>query len=120
MSATISIRPVMVEDAQILHRIINKAYRTNAGWTSEADFVADERISLHELTKLFASYGDDLILVAHDNDIVIGCIQAELWSQHPKYNLPEGSALLGLFAVDPQIQSKGVGRKLLEACIETV
>ena len=48
---------------------------------------------------------------------VLGCIAAEASHHHPALGLPGGAALLGLFAVDPGVQSQGVGGRLLRGCL---
>jgi ribosomal protein S18 acetylase RimI-like enzyme len=39
---------------------------------------------------------------------------------HPQLNLPADSALIGLFAVDPEVQSKGIGRTLFNAALDLI
>jgi ribosomal protein S18 acetylase RimI-like enzyme len=78
--------------------------------------VKNERITEPELTQLIQAQQDPL-LVATLNNTIVGCIQAEHSQDHPQLKLPPRSVLLGLFAVDPAHQSRGIGRRLLQACI---
>ncbi len=121
MSSGISIRQVRLEDAKQLHKLINEAYRTDKSWTTEAKLVKGERITMDALVTLIEQ-DIDPILVAElsSNDNVVGCICAESSSNHPTLGLPSASALLGLLAVSPSHQSKGIGRQLVDACMVMV
>lgn len=90
--------------------------------------MAGERISTDSLRELIADKPDKLFVAHMDEaesgqqapDSVVGCICAE-WAMHkPDLSLPEDHAMLGLFAVDPQFQSKGVGSALLSHATEFV
>lgn len=116
-SLNIVIRRATPDDFPSLSVIINKAYRGTDSWTTEAHLVRGQRITVEELNKL-----RDPILVAEvpEENIIIGCISAEYWDVHTDMGLPEKSALLGLFAVDPNFQSAGVGSKLMRECVQMI
>ncbi|KAI3646805.1 hypothetical protein MP228_009733 [Amoeboaphelidium protococcarum] len=127
---TVRIRKVEEGDVEELHRIINVAYRMDLGWTSEASLVQDERITVAQLVQLIKEDRDPILVAEilstddasgqEDVHKLVGCIQAELWFNHPQYNLPENSTLFGLFAVDPSCQSMGIGKSLFHAMIDHV
>lgn len=116
-SDSLYFRPARPADLDELHPIINQAYRTKNGWTTEAYLVGDERITRESLQTHLLNLQNqprlDPIFVCEYQKQVVGCIQAELATDHPYMNLPEHSALIGLFAVDPVRQSQGIGRFLL-------
>jgi hypothetical protein len=65
----IQLRMARPEDLDCLHHIINKAYRTDACWTNESEYVRDERITrdqlLHRLSSLACNPStDDPLFVA--------------------------------------------------------
>ncbi|KAJ3028085.1 hypothetical protein HDV00_010632 [Rhizophlyctis rosea] len=116
----ITIRTAQLTDAPTLHPLINTSYRSSAGWTNEHTLVKDERITLSSLrTELSQPASKSHILVATPRPTtpptipptIYGCIQISTTSR-------EGEADIGLFAVDPALQSQGVGRRLLEAACD--
>ena len=70
-------RAATSNDIAVLHPLIERAYRgetARAGWTHEADLLFDTRTSAEELAGLIAD-PERVILLAHDGDILIGCVQ---------------------------------------------
>jgi ribosomal protein S18 acetylase RimI-like enzyme len=118
MTAIIT-RDATIGDINDLYRIIQAAYRTNNGWTNEAKLVSGERVTKDELRAIIQK-GHDPLIVAVDDGKVVGCISAEASHLHPSLQLPDYSALIGLFSVDPELQSRGIGRLLFNACIDHV
>jgi GNAT superfamily N-acetyltransferase len=97
------------KDTALLLPLIRSAYRGKdgaAGWTTEADLVADERIDATGLvSKIDAPHS--FILVAEDEqNQPISCCEV-VWRQGGD------SAYFGLFAVDPTRQGGGIGRQVL-------
>lgn len=121
--STTRIRGATLEDAETLHRIIHSSYRTTKSWTTEHELVAGERISQDGIAQLIED-GVDRIFVAEiemDNGRVpAGCICVELACRHEDMALPDDHAMLGLFAVDPEHQSRGIGNKLLSHALDFV
>jgi len=74
------------------------------GWTGEMEFIDGIRIALDDMGKTLA---DNVVLVAVAGDRIAGCVKIE--------QLDSGEAEVGMFAVDPEFQSCGVGRALLDA-----
>lgn len=107
-------------DVPSLLALIRSAYRgesSRAGWTTEADFVTDDRIDeTGLLQKINAPNG--LVLVARsaaasspeDDDAPpppLACCEI---LRHPE---PSKIAYLGLFSVSPTLQNGGIGKKVL-------
>ncbi|MCA0367461.1 MAG: GNAT family N-acetyltransferase [Proteobacteria bacterium] len=102
-------RAAMSFDVAALHPLIERAYRgetAKAGWTHEADLLFDTRTSAEELAGLIAD-PERVILLAHDGDILIGCVQVARAGQDLAY--------LGMLTVEPTLQASGLGRRLLDA-----
>lgn len=100
--ATLAVAPAIVE-------LMERAYRGSEslkGWTSEAHLIDGPRTSLAEITAC-VNDPDTQILVAIDGDgRLLGCAAIAL----------EGSQCsFGKFAVDPDSQGLGIGKRLLDA-----
>jgi GNAT superfamily N-acetyltransferase len=109
------IRRAEAADAQQIQGIVNEAYRTPKSWTTEAHLVRGERISEAQVQDLIAAQHDTLFVFVSDEDRnagVLGCICAEWGREHPEWGLGPEAAMLGLFAVSPSWQSKGIGTSL--------
>lgn len=143
MKLNVCIREAQRADVPELHSVIQRAYRTNESWTTECDFVEGERISREEIYSIITA-GKEPILVACDvdrEDSVVGCIQVQvsytlneieairknptlileryITGKFPgNINMDEGH--LGMFAVDPSYQSRGLGKRLMEYALEYV
>ncbi|KAF9085977.1 hypothetical protein BGX23_009243 [Mortierella sp. AD031] len=116
-----------------IYRIVNTAYRSNAGWTHESHLIAKDRIS-RENVKLVLADKVNPVLLAFDSETnqVLGTVQldpAEHYGDFGHYSKPDyffdystadtfpkdQQILLGLISVDPSQQSRGIGRQLVEA-----
>jgi ribosomal protein S18 acetylase RimI-like enzyme len=100
----VRVREAVLADAPRITEIVNLAYRTEGGWTTEAHLVRGLRIDLPEVQE---SIADDahLVLVAERDGVVAGCCYTDRHGE---------AAELGLFAVDPQVQGGGLGSRLIE------
>lgn len=96
-------------DAPDLKLLLECAYRGDSarrGWNHEADILDDERIAPGEVEDLL----DDpavTMLVARDGVSLVGCVAVT--------RRDAGLAYLGMLCVRPDLQSAGLGRKLLDA-----
>jgi ribosomal protein S18 acetylase RimI-like enzyme len=70
------------------------------------DFIDGVRITLQDMRKTLEG-GEAVVLVAVDGDTTVGCVKIE--------QLETGESEIGMFAVDPDYQSCGVGAALLNA-----
>ena len=102
-------RAAILDDVAALHPLIERAYRgetAKAGWTHEADLLFDTRTSAEELSALIAD-PDRLILLAHMDGALVGCVQVA--------RVGDDLAYLGMLTVEPTLQASGLGRRLLDA-----
>lgn len=94
--------------AAAINRLVNSAYRgeeSRQGWTTEADLLDGTRIDEAAVLDLIARPGTTVLLYCEDNQI-LGCVQLRT----------EGSKLyLGMLSVKPELQAKGIGKKLMAA-----
>lgn len=99
-------------------------YRGKKSWTTEHHLVKGERISQENLLTLITEQRDKLFVACttateqggeadQGGSTVVGCICAEWAKHHDDVKLPQDNAMLGLFAVDPAVQSRGVGSSLM-------
>ena len=109
MPANLTITPATSGDAPALKDLLEAAYRGDSarrGWNHEADILDDERIEREELAALLAD-PSVTILTARDGDALIGCVAVTRKDASLGY--------LGMLCVQPDLQSAGLGRKLLDA-----
>lgn len=103
-----SILPATPADAAALKALIEGAYRgdsARAGWNHEADILDDERIAPGELEAMLADPAVT-VLTARDGEALIGCVAVTRKDAVLGY--------LGMLCVRPDLQSAGLGRRLLE------
>jgi ribosomal protein S18 acetylase RimI-like enzyme len=95
-------------DAPALKALLEAAYRgdsARAGWTHEADILDDERVAPGEVEALLADPAVTM-LVARDGEKIIGCVAVTRKDARLGY--------LGMLCVLPNLQSAGLGRRLLD------
>ncbi|KAG0249231.1 hypothetical protein BG011_009495 [Mortierella polycephala] len=116
-----------------IHSVINRAYRSEGGWTTEAHLVSEERITIEELKAALVDEINPLFLALDsESGQPLGTLQLEPAEHYPDFGeykkegyastytetLPKDQQIfLGLFSVDPLQQSRGIGRKLVEAAL---
>jgi ribosomal protein S18 acetylase RimI-like enzyme len=101
------VRPAVAADADQLVELIRSAYRGTAsrdGWTSEADLVAGDRIDTEAVLRIIDG-AQSLLLVLAEGDEIIACCQLE--------DRGGKLAYFGTFAVQPNAQGGGLGRRLI-------
>ncbi|KAF9435974.1 hypothetical protein BGZ76_005116 [Entomortierella beljakovae] len=136
IKSTVAVRLANKDDESYIkqiHSVINRAYRSEGGWTTEAHLVTDERITIDELKAALVDKVNPLFL-AFDSESgqPLGTIQLEPAEHFPSFGVYEkegyvsthvetvpkvNQILLGLFSVDPSQQSRGIGRKLVDAAV---
>jgi GNAT superfamily N-acetyltransferase len=113
----IQFRTATPADAGLLLPLIRSAYRgdaSRAGWTTEADLVADERIDADSLMAKITAADSVVLVVTDEQDKLISCCEVLFQRANPNdEKRGEDIAYFGLFAVDPQRQGGGVGKKVL-------
>lgn len=101
------IRLAEAADAPGIVQLVQSAYRgesSRQGWTSEADLVEGDRTDLEQVLSVIN--GDEaVILVLDDGSRIAGCCKIE--------RRANGTAYFGMFAVSPEIQGGGLGRRLM-------
>ncbi len=95
-------------DVPALNKLVNSAYRGDSsrkGWTTEADLLDGTRTDENAIKEFFIK-PESTILKCLDGERIIGCVRL----------VKHGSQLyLGMFAVAPTIQNRGIGKKILLA-----
>jgi N-acetylglutamate synthase-like GNAT family acetyltransferase len=104
----ITVRRAHDGDATALAALINRAYAI------EAEFVSGERTSPDEVRQMIAAAGQFLVL--EDASVIVAAVYLE-----PR---PErATGYIGLLSVDPRLQGRGVGKRLVriaEAMLEAL
>lgn len=91
------------DDATELCDLVNSAYRGEQGWTKETDIVSGERTNTQDIKALILNPKSHL-LVATENKNITACVCIEK---------KDNQAYIGLLAVNPAYQNKGIGKKIL-------
>lgn len=110
-SPNLTFREATHDDVPALLPLIRIAYRGTSGWTTEAAYLNDKRISDDGL-KAKIDNPNGVVLIVHNADTgaLVACCELQL--QAAKESTP-ATAYFGLFAVDPTLQGGGVGRQVL-------
>jgi len=90
-------------DLNFLEIMINEAYRGEKGWTRETELVSGTRISLKELNNILEDK-QKYLFILKSNQQIYSCMCIENRNSH---------AYLGLLVVNPNMQTKGIGKKVL-------
>ena len=96
------------EDLNSLEMMINEAYRGEKGWTRETELVGGTRISLKELNNILEDE-QKYLFILKSNQQIYSCVCIEKRNSH---------AYLGLLVVNPDMQTKGIGKKVLSLAEE--
>lgn len=100
-------RPGTTDDIPALAGLLNSAYRgetSRQGWTTEADLLGGQRTDARELRSLLTQPDSDMLLAVAEEQL-LGCVHLQ--------RLAEGVASLGMFAIRPDWQGKGLGKQFL-------
>lgn len=113
------LRQATADDVSALERLLNLCYRSDQGWTNEADLVGGIRTTQAQLARVIADSKHYFFVYpktesgsreAKESGELLGCIAVEM-SQYQSSN----DAYIGMFAVHPELQGQGVGNVILEA-----
>ena len=99
-------------DIPELNTLINSAYRgeiSKSGWTTEAEILDGIRIDADTLAAYFEQQNVSILKCCNEEGEICGTVYLEL-------NTPK--LYLGMFAVSPVLQGKGIGKLLLKTAEE--
>lgn len=113
-STEFALREATEGDVPGLVDLVQAAYRGEGGWTTEAHLVDGHRTDADELRAMLED-PQVTLLVAELDGGVVGCSYTR---RDPVDPAGVSRAELGLFAVHPAVQSRGLGGLLLEAQAE--
>jgi ribosomal protein S18 acetylase RimI-like enzyme len=103
-----SIFPATPADVPALNKLVNSAYRgesSRKGWATEADLIDGTRIDEAAMLDLINDKNTTVLKYTEDG-VILGCVELR----------KEGDNLyLGMLSVQPDLQSKGIGKKLMFA-----
>ena len=108
----LSFRLAGLGDVPAVTAVVERAYRGEAaatGWTTEAAILTGPRTSERQVAKLIADEGTRFVLAERDGQVVGSALLQRAGD----------SAYLGMFAVDPAEQGRGVGKAIVAACERT-
>ena len=103
--------PAQAHELEEIAAFVNRAYRgdtSRAGWASEADLLGGQRTDPATMREELAAPGA-MLLTFRDSAAapLLGCVWLE--------PLEDGVWYLGMLTIDPQLQARQLGRKLLAA-----
>ena len=96
------------QDAGQIAALVNSAYRgesSKQGWTTEADLLAGRRTDTAEILQLISTE-DSILLLCKAKAELIGSVHLQKQAEQ---------ACLGMLAVSPPLQGRGIGKQLLLA-----
>jgi len=99
-------RDAVPADIPALVALVESAYRgesSRVGWTTEADLLGGQRTDAEDIAALLGDAAARILLAVEAEDVV-GCV---LLRREP------GGAYLGMLAVKPALQTRGLGKALL-------
>lgn len=117
---TLRFRAATPDDVEGLVALVHAAYRgepTAATWTTETHLLGGQRADA-EMVRAAVSDPDSTVLVATDDSdpdaspAIVACCEVSAPD-------PDGTSVLGMFAVDPERQGGGLGRQVLAAGEDT-
>lgn len=100
------------KDVQELTKLVNSAYRgeqAKKGWTHEADLIRGELRTDEASVLELIEKPHSVILKFMEENRILGCVHLEK---------QDDKLYLGMLSVYPEIQARGIGKKLLAAAGE--
>lgn len=98
-------------EAEEIANLLNSSYRGEAscaGWTTEAHILSGKRTDKLDIENCISEPGS-LSIICKIEGVIVGSIYVQL---------KDHSAYIGMFAVNPQLQGKGIGKVLLQSAEE--
>ena len=108
MTLTLSMSKAEKQDAGQIAALVNSAYRgesSKQGWTTEADLLTGRRTDTEEILRLISS-DDSMFLLCKAEAELIGSVHLQKQAEQ---------VCLGMLAVSPPLQGRGIGKQLLLA-----
>lgn len=125
MGGDVAFRDAVPDDVPAIHALVEASYRgdeSRRGWTTEADLIDGRRTEASEVARLVSGPGTRMLVGVSVPDAepdgepdggpdggpdgeIVACCALE--------RRPGGAAYLGMFAVRPQLQGRGTGRRLV-------
>jgi ribosomal protein S18 acetylase RimI-like enzyme len=105
----VEVRTAEVADTDAVTALVQRAYRgdsSRVGWTTEADLLDGQRTDPAEVAAKVASETGEVLVAVDGQGVIVACCELEPRSD---------GAYFGMFAVEPALQSAGIGRLMLEA-----
>jgi GNAT superfamily N-acetyltransferase len=105
-SQPIEFRYAQSGDVPAVVALVESAYRgesSRVGWTTEADLLGGQRTDADDIAAIVAA-ADTRLLLALEGDTLLGCVMVR---REP------AAVYVGMLAVRPELQAKGVGKQLL-------
>lgn len=102
------IQTATAPDVPALNKLVNSAYRgesSKKGWASEADLLDGTRIDEAAMLELIGDKNTTILKYTEDG-IILGCVELRK---------EKGNLYLGMLSVQPDLQAKGIGKKLMSA-----
>ena len=99
-------------DVAAVTALVERAYRGEAaatGWTTETEILTGPRTTEAQVRTLVEDEGSRFVLAERDGRLVGSALVQRAGD----------SAYLGMFAVDPAEQGRGLGKAVVEACERT-
>jgi ribosomal protein S18 acetylase RimI-like enzyme len=103
----LTFRFAVTSDVPAVVALVESAYRgeaSRAGWTNEADLLDGQRTD-HEAVLAIVRGENSVVLIAENEDRLVGCCQLEQRTGHVGY--------FGMFSIRPEEQGQGLGRLVL-------
>lgn len=116
---SVFLRQAEADDIGALEQLLNRCYRQTEGWTNEADLIGGIRITKDELARTIANPTHYLFVYpktstgerdGEETGELLGCIGVDV-----QVNAAAKKAYIGMFAVHPELQGRGVGHQILQA-----
>ena len=104
----LSFRKALHSEAESIVALVNSAYRgesSKQGWTTEADLLYGTRTNKADIENLIAQERS-MILLCTEGTEIIGCAHLEFIGVECQ---------LGMLVVKPGLQSRGIGKQLMQA-----
>lgn len=105
----LDVRTATVADAEAVSDLVHSAYRSEEsrrGWTTEADLVGGQRADPAMVRHVVGLPGSVVLMASDEDGVPFACCHLER---------RDAAAYLGMFAVRPAVQGRGVGRGMLDA-----